>query len=134
MHSFLAKSVVPSMNVCLYKIILYELCCMCEHLASIVCPLSFLLISTFSYNSLSDSSFFLYQGWTCIVHTIKPWLWYTLTLIMIQLNNGPHIFPIRVIPQGTIDNNLGPDCLAGTKALDPNYCKQQTLSMHYLCP
>ena len=34
---------------------------------------------------------------------------------------------IRVIPQGTVDNNLGPDRLAGPKALDPNYCRQPTL-------
>ena len=34
---------------------------------------------------------------------------------------------IRVIPQGTVDNNLGPDRLAGPKALDPNYCRQATL-------
>ncbi len=34
---------------------------------------------------------------------------------------------IRLIPQGTVDNNLGPDCLAGPKALDPNYCRQPTL-------
>ena len=34
---------------------------------------------------------------------------------------------IRVIPQGTVDNNLGPDRLAGPKALGPNYCKQPTL-------
>ncbi len=27
---------------------------------------------------------------------------------------------LRVIPQGTVDNNLGPDRLAGPKALDPN--------------
>ena len=33
----------------------------------------------------------------------------------------------RVIPQGTVDNNLGPDRLAGAKALDPNYCSQSTL-------
>ncbi len=33
----------------------------------------------------------------------------------------------RVIPQGTVDNNLGPDRLAGPKALDPNYCRQPTL-------
>ncbi len=30
---------------------------------------------------------------------------------------------IRVIPQGTVDNNLGPDRLAGPKALAPNYCR-----------
>ena len=33
----------------------------------------------------------------------------------------------RVIPQRTVDNNLGPDRLAGPKALDPNYCRQPTL-------
>ena len=32
-----------------------------------------------------------------------------------------------LIPKGTVDNNLGPDCLAGPKALDPNYCRQPTL-------
>ncbi len=30
----------------------------------------------------------------------------------------------EVIPQGTVDNNLGPDRIAGTKALDPDYCRQ----------
>ena len=30
-------------------------------------------------------------------------------------------FMIRIIPQETVDNNLGP------KALDPNYCRQPTL-------
>ena len=34
---------------------------------------------------------------------------------------------IQVMPQGTIDNNIGPDHLAGPKALDPNYCRQPTL-------
>ncbi len=28
---------------------------------------------------------------------------------------------IQVIPQGTVDNNLGPDRLAGANALDLNY-------------
>ncbi len=27
----------------------------------------------------------------------------------------------------TVDTNLGPACLAGSKALDPNYCRQQIL-------
>ena len=35
--------------------------------------------------------------------------------------------PLRVIPQGTVDNNLGPDRLAGPEALDPKYCRQPTL-------
>ncbi len=34
---------------------------------------------------------------------------------------------LRVILQGTIDNNLGPDRLADPKALDPNYYRQPTL-------
>ncbi len=34
---------------------------------------------------------------------------------------------LRVIPQRTVDNNLGPDRLAGLKALDPNYSRQKTL-------
>ena len=39
---------------------------------------------------------------------------------------------IRVIPQGTVDNNLGPDRLVGPKALDPNYCRQPTLCLEVL--
>ncbi len=34
---------------------------------------------------------------------------------------------IIILPQGMVDNNLGPDRLAGPKALDPNYCRQPTL-------
>ncbi len=40
---------------------------------------------------------------------------------------------IRIIRQGTVDNNLGPERLAGPKALDPNYCRQPTLLLHDLC-
>ena len=36
--------------------------------------------------------------------------------------------PLRVIPQGTVYNNLGPERLAGPKALDPNYFRQPTLA------
>ena len=39
---------------------------------------------------------------------------------------------IIIIPQGTVDNNLGPGRLAGPKALDPNYCRQPTLCLN-LC-
>ncbi len=46
----------------------------------------------------------------------------TVSLITLQ---GPH--SLRVIPQGTVDNNLGPDHLADPKAQDPNYCRQPTL-------
>ncbi len=34
---------------------------------------------------------------------------------------------IRLIPQGMVDDNLGPDRLAAQKALDPNHCRQPTL-------
>ncbi len=37
---------------------------------------------------------------------------------------------IRFILQVTVDNNIGPDRLAGTRALDPNYCRQPTLWLH----
>ena len=43
------------------------------------------------------------------------------------------IVSIRLIPQGTVDNNIGPDRLEGPKALDPNYCRQPTLWLHDLC-
>ena len=42
-------------------------------------------------------------------------------------------YSIRIIPQGTIDNNLVPDRLAGQNTLDPNHCRQPTLSLHDLC-
>ena len=32
---------------------------------------------------------------------------------------------LRVIPQGTVDNNLGPDRLVGPKALDPTIADNQ---------
>ena len=35
-------------------------------------------------------------------------------------------------PQETVDNNLGPGCLTGPKALDPNYCRLPTLLLHGL--
>ena len=47
-------------------------------------------------------------------------------LIEIKLFAGQR-FKLRVIPQGTVDNSLGPDRLAGPKVLDPNYCRQPTL-------
>ncbi len=34
---------------------------------------------------------------------------------------------IRLIPQGTVYNNVGQDRQAGPKALDPNYWRQSTL-------
>ncbi len=34
---------------------------------------------------------------------------------------------IQLIPQRTVDNNLGQDRFAGPKALGPNYCRQPTL-------
>ncbi len=40
---------------------------------------------------------------------------------------------IRLIPQGTVDFNQGKDRLAGPKALDPFYYRQQTLWLYDLC-
>ncbi len=41
--------------------------------------------------------------------------------------DGYFLTSLVYIHQGTVDNNLGPDRLAGPKALDPNYCRQPTL-------
>ncbi len=41
-----------------------------------------------------------------------------------------HTQTLLLIPQGMVDNNLGPNRLAGPKVLDPNYCRQSTLSLH----
>ncbi len=43
------------------------------------------------------------------------------------------VIDLRLIPQGTVDDNLGLDRLAGPKALDPNYCRQSTLRLPDLC-
>ena len=58
-----------------------------------------------------------------------------ILLYQIKLCTNSTLFKniIRVIPQGTVDNNLGPDNLAGLNALDPNYCRQSTLLLHDLC-
>ncbi len=40
---------------------------------------------------------------------------------------------LRLILQGTAENNLGPDRLAGLKALNLNYYRQLTLLLHELC-
>ena len=40
---------------------------------------------------------------------------------------------IRLILQGTVDNNLCTNCLVGIKALDHDYCRQPTLWLHELC-
>ncbi len=42
------------------------------------------------------------------------------------LKNIEHI-SILFIPKGTVDNNLGPDLLAGSKALYPNRYRQPTI-------
>ncbi len=45
-----------------------------------------------------------------------------LSQFMLRVNEWPYGL-IRLIPQRTVDNNLGPDRLAGPKALDTNYCR-----------
>ena len=47
--------------------------------------------------------------------------------ILVSLKYKKPFSYIRVIPQGTVDNNLGPDRLADPKALDPNYYRQHSL-------
>ncbi len=37
-------------------------------------------------------------------------------------------------PKGIVDNNLGPDRLAGPKALNQNYCIQPTLRILCVSP
>ncbi len=34
------------------------------------------------------------------------------------------------MPQGTVDNDLGPDRLAGPKVLELNYYRQEVLTVH----
>ncbi len=48
---------------------------------------------------------------------------YHVDYIVIVIPSSNAIKTLRVIPQGTVDNNLGPDRLAGPKALYPNYCR-----------
>ncbi len=38
---------------------------------------------------------------------------------------------LRLIPQGTVDKNLGPDCLAGLKAQDPKCNFINTIIFQY---
>ena len=44
-----------------------------------------------------------------------------------------YIFVKSMQSQGTVDNNLGPDRLAGPKALDPSYGRQPTIWLYDLC-
>ncbi len=51
-----------------------------------------------------------------------------LSIIIIKLTLlYRQTYIIRLMPQVTVDNKLGPDRLAGLKALDPNYRRQPTL-------
>ncbi len=44
-----------------------------------------------------------------------------------SLFKDPNILYTIQTTHGTVDNNLGPDCLAGPKVLDPNHRRQPTL-------
>ena len=46
-----------------------------------------------------------------------------LTLIQLIVISNNYSFLIRLIPQVTVDNNLGPDRLIGSKDLNPNSCR-----------
>ncbi len=68
--------------------------------------------------------YFLYLLFEYSENKMNPILYYqysVFSFLEVTVN------PIRVIPQGTVDNKLGPGRLAGPKALDPNYCRQPTL-------
>ena len=43
------------------------------------------------------------------------------------MENHKNVLLIPIIPQRTVDNNLGPDRFAGPKTLDPYFCRQPTL-------
>ncbi len=43
------------------------------------------------------------------------------TSMSFSLSVNFQLSTIRLIPKGTVDNNLVPDRLAGPKALDPNF-------------
>ncbi len=57
-------------------------------------------------------------------------LYFCLTTIF--MIHWKYFYCLRVIPKGTVDNNLGPHRLAGPQALDPNYCRQPTIWLHDL--
>ncbi len=50
-----------------------------------------------------------------------------------KLIKGYRAICILLVTQGTFEINLGPDRLAGPKALNPNHCRQPTLRLHDLC-
>ena len=50
-----------------------------------------------------------------------------LQLQILKLLQGCKDLIIYDIPQGTVNNNLGPDRLEGPQALDPNHYRQLTL-------
>ncbi len=47
--------------------------------------------------------------------------------MIIPISYNSYVHYIRLLPQGTVDNNLGPNRLAGPKTLDPNHYRQPTL-------
>ena len=65
---------------------------------------------------------------TLLLFDHLKFIWFKAGVLWISFHNL-----IRVIPQGTVDDNLGPDRLAGPKALDPNSCRQPTHWLHDLC-
>ncbi len=69
-------------------------------------------------------------NWLCTF--VHPWL-FCFPFSLLTFYDFLLSVCLRVIPQGTVDNNLGPDRLAGPKALNPNYYRQPTLWLHDLC-
>ncbi len=82
----------------------------------------------------SLSIFFLHYAHVKVRETRDTYLHKTKVIRLVSLYLILLTFCyIRFIPQGTVDNNLGPDRLAGPKSLDLNYSRQPTLWLHDLC-
>ncbi len=59
--------------------------------------------------------------------------WLSNVMLLLFILHCFVVWSFRLLPQGTVDNNLGPDRFAGPKALDPYWCWQPTLWLHDLC-
>ena len=61
------------------------------------------------------------------IHQIPPSGVVTRPCRLLVIQQDCHSDVIRLIPRGTVDENLRRDLTAGPKALDPNDCRQPTL-------
>ena len=94
-------------------------------------------------NNISPSANYLYFQRTQKIKVIKFLIIIEIKIVWchwhihlspsrsIGFNHSIILIIIRLIPQGTVDNNLGPDHLTGPKVLD--FCRQPTLWLYDLC-